>query len=326
MSMRPFEWSDPATLDEALVQLGPKALAKAGGIDVADRLKERLDAPSRVVNLRRVPGLDRLREKEGVVELGAMVTLSRLAEDHLVRARLPALAEAALRAATPNVRNAATLGGNLLQRPRCWYFRQEAFPCRRKGGDTCFAQEGRNEYHAVFENDVCAIVHPSDAATALVAYGARAEIASRRGRREAPLEALYVLPKEDVTREHRLAPDELLVAIHVPAPVPGARSAYVKQGERDSADWPLASAAVVLELAGGTCRRASIVLGAAAPVPWRARAAEAALAGKAVTAESAAGAAKAALEGASPLAENGYKVPLLQAMVRRAILAAASVA
>ena len=326
MAIRAIEWSDPATLEEALVQLGPAALPKAGGVDLADRLKERLDRPSRIVNLRRIPGLDRVREREGVLELGPMVTLARLAEDRGVRARFPALAEAALHAATPNVRNAATLGGNLLQRPRCWYFRQEAFPCRRKGGDTCFAQEGRNQYHAVFENDVCAIVHPSDAAVALVAYGARAELASRRGRREVALEELYVLPKEDVTREHRLAPDELLVAIRVPAPAPGARSAYVKQGERDSADWPLASAAALVELAGGTCRRASIVLGAAAPIPWRARGAEAALAGKAVNAETAAAAAREALRGATPLAENGYKVPLLEAVVRRTLAAAAGLA
>jgi xanthine dehydrogenase YagS FAD-binding subunit len=324
--MASFEWSDPATLDEALVQLGPKALPKAGGVDLMDRLKERLDEPARLVNLRRIPGLDAVREKDGLLELGAMVTLARLAEDRAVREKLPALADAASRAATPNVRNAATLGGNLLQRPRCWYFRQEAFPCRRKGGDTCFAQDGRNQYHAVFENSVCAIVHPSDAATALVAYGARAEIASRRGRRQALLEELFVLPGEDVTREHRLAPDELLVAIHVPAPAAGARSAYLKQGERDSADWPLASAAAVLEVAGGTCRRASVVLGAAAPVPWRAKAAEAALVGKPLGPEAFAAAAKAAVQGASPLAENGYKVPLLEAVVRRTLAAAAGVA
>jgi xanthine dehydrogenase YagS FAD-binding subunit len=324
--VRPFEWSDPTTLDEALVQLGPASLAKAGGVDLADRLKERLDHPSRIVNLRRVPGLDHLRERDGGLELGPMVTLARLAEDRAVRARFPALADAALRAATPNVRSAATLGGNLLQRPRCWYFRQEAFPCRRKGGDTCFAQEGRNQYHAVFENDVCAIVHPSDAAIALVAYGARVQLASRRGRRELPLEEIYVLPREDVTREHRLARDELLVAIHVPAPPVGARSSYVKQGERDSADWPLASAAALLEMAGRTCRRASVVLGAAAPIPWRARGAEAALAGKPVNADTTRAAAREALRGASPLAENGYKVPLLEAVVRRTLLAAAGVA
>lgn len=327
MTVAAFEWTDPGTIEEAVAELArPGALAKAGGVDVADRLKERLDAPARLVNLRRIRGLDTLGEADGELALGPLVTLSRLAEDPLVRRRLPALAEAALRAATPNVRNQATVGGNLLQRPRCWYFRQEAFPCLRKGGDTCYAIQGRNQYHAVLANDPCAIVHPSDAATALVAYGARAELAGGGGRRTVPLEELFVLPSEDVTREHRLAPGELLVALRVPAPGPAVRSAYVKIGERDSADWPLAAAAVVLELDGETCRRASIVLGAAAPVPWRARAAERLLVGRKVDARTAQEAARAALDGARPLSENGYKIPVLEAAVRRAIGAAAGVA
>jgi xanthine dehydrogenase YagS FAD-binding subunit len=322
--MTGFEWSEPTTLEDAVAQLArPGALAKAGGVDVADRLKERLDAPSRLVSLRRLPGLDGVREDGGELALGPLVTLARLARDPLVRARLPALADAARGAATPNVRNQATLGGNVLQRPRCWYFRQEAFPCLRKGGDTCYAMEGRNQYHAVLANDPCAIVHPSDLATALVAYGARAEILGPGGRRTEPLEALFVLPDEDPTREHRLGAGELLAGLRVPAPGPQVRSAYVKIGERDSADWPLAAAAVVLDLDAGTCRRASVVLGAAAPVPWRAREAERVLVGRRVDAASADEAARAALARARPLSENGYKLPILVAAARRAILSAA---
>lgn len=322
--MSSFEWAEPGTVEEALRLLGAKgAVAKAGGVDLVDRLKERLDAPSRLVSLRRVEDLDVLAEAEGALELGPLVTLARLAEDRRVRERWPALSEAALRAATPNVRNQATVGGNLLQRPRCWYFRQEAFPCRRKGGDTCFALEGRNAYHAVLANDLCAVVHPSDAAIALAAYGASVEIQGPRGSRRLALDALFVLPDEDVTREHRVAPDELLVRIRVPEPSAGARSAYVKIVERESADWPLASAAAVLAFSGGVCRTASLVLGAAAPVPWRAREAEAALAGRKIDRAVAAAAARAALAGARPLAENGYKVAVLEAALRRAILAAA---
>jgi xanthine dehydrogenase YagS FAD-binding subunit len=319
-----FEWCDPGSVEEALARLGPAALPKAGGIDLMDRLKERLEAPSRLVNLRRVRGLDAVRESDGLVELGPLVTLARLAADPLVRARLPAVAAAAQQAATPNVRNAATLGGNLLQRPRCWYFRREAFPCLRKGGGSCFAREGRNAYHAVFENDPCAAVHASDTAVALVAHGARAVVAGRGGSREVALEDLFVPTREDVTREHRVAAGELLVAVRVPAPGPGVRSAYLKLAERASADWPLASAAVVLDVADGVCRRASVVLGAAAAVPWRARAAEAALAGKRLDAAVAAAAAQAAVEGATPLRENGYKVQLLEVATRRALLAAAA--
>lgn len=322
--MSPFEWSEPATLAGALAELArPGALAKAGGVDVLDRLAERLDRPSRLVNLRRLPGLDGIAERDGEVVLGPLVTLARLADDPLVRGRLPALADAALRAATPNVRSQATLGGNLLQRPRCWYFRQEAFPCLRKGGDTCFALAGRNAYHAVLDNGICAIVHPSDAATALVAHRAQVEVAGPGGRRTAPLEELFVRPDEDVTREHRLAPGELVVSVRVPAPGPATRAAYVKIGERDSADWPLAAAAAVLELEGGVCRAASLVLGAAAPIPWRAREAERLLVGRRVDAAVADEAARAALARARPLSENGYKLPVLAAALRRALLRAA---
>lgn len=321
--MRSFEWAEPATVEEALAALGTGGAFKAGGVDLLDRMKERLVAPARLVSLRRVAGLDRIEERDGGLAVGPAVTLARLAADRAVRERFPAVAEAAARAATPNVRNQATAGGNLLQRPRCWYFRQEAFPCRRKGGDTCFALQGQNRYHAVLANDLCAIVHPSDLATALVAHGAAVELRSPAGGRRLALEALFVLPDEEITREHRLGPDELLVGIHLPAPAPGARGAYVKLAQRDSADWPLASAAAVLELDGRTCRRASIVLGAAAPVPWRAREAEAALAGQPVDAHRAATAARAALARARPLSDNGYKVKLLEVAVRRAVLAAA---
>jgi xanthine dehydrogenase YagS FAD-binding subunit len=318
-----FEWADPTTVEEALARLGAGALAKAGGVDLADRMKEGLDAPVRLVNLRGVAGLDGLGEREGVLEVGPLVTLARLAEDATVGARWPALAEAALRAATPNVRSQATVGGNLLQRPRCAYFRQLDFPCLRKGGTTCFAREGRNAHHAVLANDPCAIVHPSDLATALVACRATTEIAGPRGRRTLPVEELFVLPDEDVGREHRVGPDELLVGLRVPAPAPGAGSAWIKVVERESADWPLAAAAVVLEMAEGRCRGASIVLGAAAPVPWRAREAEAVLLGREVDGRAASEAARVALAAARPLSENAYKVRILEVAVKRAVLAAA---
>ncbi|HSN92681.1 MAG TPA: FAD binding domain-containing protein [Anaeromyxobacteraceae bacterium] len=321
--MKRLQWADPATVEEALALLGKGAVAKGGGVDLADRLKEGLDAPERIVNLRRVAGLDGLEERDGALDLGPLVTLSRLAEDAAVRARWPALAEAALRAGTPNVRSQATVGGNLLQRPRCAYFRQEGFPCLRKGGTTCFAREGRNAWHAVLANDPCAMVHPSDAATALVAYRATAEIAGPRGRRTLAVEELFVRPEEDVAREHRVGPDELLVALRVPAPPPGTGSAYLKLVERESADWPLGAVAAVIEAAAGRCERASIVLGAAAPVPWRAREAEVVLAGRALDERTASQAARAALAAARPLSENGYKVRILEVAVKRAVLAAA---
>ena len=320
--MNRFGWVIPSSMEEAVGALGPGVTLKAGGVDVMDLLKEGLIAPERLVNLRAVPGLDRIEEKPDGLHLGPLVTLARIADEPLVRQRYRALAEAAGRAATPQIRNMATVGGNLLQRPRCWYFRSEQFDCLKKGGARCYAQAGENAYHAIFANGVCAAVHPSGMATALLALGARLAIQGPAGPREAPLEGFFVAPQVDVKRENALGEREIIADIVIPPPAPGATSAYLKQGEKESFDWPLAEVAVLLEREGGRCKRASIVLGAAAPVPWRAKAAEAALAGKAVDEAAAREAARAAVEGATPLDQNGYKVTLFEAIVRRAILAA----
>lgn len=321
--MSRLEWTNATSVAEAVAQMQAGAVAKAGGIDLADLLKERLIEPKRLVNLRTVRGLDRIEDggDEGL-RVGALVTLARLADDPLVQRRARALADAAGHAATPQIRNAATLGGNLLQRPRCWYFRSEAFSCLRKGGDRCFAIEGENQHHAIFDNGKCAVVHPSATATALVALGARLLVAGPSGAREVALESIFVRPEEDVTREHRLAPAELVTEVRIPKPAAGAASAYTKLGEKESYDWPLAEVACVIERADGKCARARVVLGAAAPVPWRARDAEAALAGKPLGEASARAAAKAALRGATPLSGNAHKLPIFEAIVRRTILAA----
>lgn len=322
--MNRFEWAEALSVGEAVAQLNGRSTVKAGGIDLLDRLKEGLDAPERLVNIRNIKGLERIRDdvKTGL-DLGPLVTLAQLDADPTVRRRYTALAEAAGHAATPQIRNMATVGGNLLQRPRCWYFRSTQFHCRKKGGDRCFAIEGENQYHAIFDNQVCAIVHPSATAVALVALGAKLELTGAKGAREVSLEEFFLRPEEDVRRENKLGADELITAIRLPAPAPGAKSAYIKQGEKESFDWPIAEVAVALESDRGRVTRASIILGAAAPVPLRARAAETALTGQAVNDETARAAAQAAVRGATPLAENGYKVPLIETIVRRTILAAA---
>lgn len=321
-----FEWTNARSIDDAIGQLNDKALLKAGGVDLMDRLKEGLDAPSRLVNIRNIPGLDFVKEDSGWLRIGPMVTLAAIAEHPVIRRRYTVLADAALKAATPQIRNMATVGGNLLQRPRCWYFRSDQFHCLRKGGDTCFAQNGENENHAIFNNDVCAIVHPSAAATALTALGAKVEVKGKGGMREIALDDLFVRPETDITREHVLKADELLTEIRVPAPSDATRSAYTKVGQKESFDWPMAEVAVVLEPRGGVVSKASIVLGAAAPVPWRAMAAEKALAGKQLNEQSAREAAAAAVQGATPLSGNAYKIPMFEAVVRRTILAAGQVA
>jgi xanthine dehydrogenase YagS FAD-binding subunit len=301
----------------------PGMMIKAGGVDLLDRWKEGLISPSRLVNITNIKELDYIRdgEKEGL-RIGPLATLAAIEAHPAIRARYPALAQAAGHAATPQVRNMATLGGNLAQRPRCWYFRSIDFNCRKKGGSVCFALDGENQYHAVFGNKLCAIVHPSTPATALVALGARVKLTSARGDRELVLEQFFAPPEADVTRENVLAPDELITEIAVPPPTANTRMAYHKQVEKESFDWPMADVAVVLEMSGRSCARASIVLGAAAPVPWRARAAEAALAGRAVDERAAEAAGAAAIAGATPLAKNGYKLAVLRAVVRRTVLAA----
>jgi xanthine dehydrogenase YagS FAD-binding subunit len=323
--MNRFEWTNARTVEEAVAQLDGSARIKAGGVDLLDLLKEGLESPARLVNIRNIAGLDQVLDdpKEGL-RIGPLVTLARLSSDPVVRRRYMALADAAGHAATPQIRNMATVGGNLLQRPRCWYFRSEQFHCLKKGGTRCFAIEGENQYHAIFDNKLCAIVHPSGVATALVALGARLELTGPKGKREIALEEFFITPEKNVRRENSLEANELVTEIRVPAPADGMRSAYLKQREKESFDWPVAEVAVALACSGNRCSQASIVLGAAAPVPFRARGAEAALNGQAVNPETARAAAKAATSGATPLSQNAYKVPVFEAVIRRAILAAAT--
>jgi len=336
--MNRFEWSSARGVAEAAdarsttvadAMRAPRADAvvlKAGGIDLLDLMKEGLLAPRRLVNLRAIPGLgDVAEDQDGSLRIGSMVTLARLAGHALVRERYRALAEAAGGSASPQIRNVATLGGNLLQRPRCWYFRSLAHRCARKGGSTCFAFAGENAYHAIFGQNGCAIVHPSSSATALVAFGAAVELVDAQARkRVVALEQFFVPPERDIARENDLKPGEILTAVLLPPFAPSLRSAHLRQGELDSFDWPIADVAAVLDVdASRVCRRASVVLGAAAPVPHRARGAENVLAGQRITDEVARNAARAALAGATPLSQNAYKLPIFEALVRRAVLEAA---
>jgi xanthine dehydrogenase YagS FAD-binding subunit len=322
--MNSFEWADAATVDEAIGYLGKGAALKAGGVDLLDLMKERISQPSRLVNIRNVRALNFVRINGGALELGPLVTLAAISEDPQIRKSFAALADAAGHAATPQIRNMATVGGNILQRPRCWYFRNEDFHCRKKGGEICYAQDGENQYHAIFNNKLCAIVHPSAAACALVAMGAKLQLSGAKDRREVSVEEFLTLPAVDVHRENSIAADELITQITVPALPAGATSAYIKQGEKESFDWPIAECAVVLERDGQNCRRASIVLGAAAPVPHRALEAENSLAGKLINDASAKAAARAALATASPMSQNAYKIAIFEAIIARTILAAAT--
>ena len=322
--MRPFAWVEPKSVNEALeAGVATGAAYKAGGIDLGDLMKEHVQQPGSLVNLRRLTELDFVKEDAGALVLGPLVTLQRLAEDPKVAQAAPALAQAALLAATPQVRAAATLGGNLAQRPRCWYFRNELFPCHKKGGETCFAVIGQHENHAIFDNDQCAAVHASGTATALVALGARVTLQSRRGRRELPLEEFFVPAFRDVRRENVLEPGELIVQVRVPS---GGSSGYVKLMQKQSFDWPLVDAAAWLKLQGGTVQQARVVLGAVAHTPRRATQVEKALVGKKLDAGTAEAAARLAAQGATPLPHNGHKVVLVKVAAQRALLVAGGVA
>jgi len=343
--MQRFEWQSArsvaeaaslarSTVAEAMLAEREKAASspcvvlKAGGIDLLDLMKEGLLRPSRVVDLREIQRLDSITLDDGGLRIGALVTLEELATHPALRPKFAALADAAASSASAQIRHVATLGGNLLQRPRCWYFRSAAHHCARKGGEHCFAFAGENRYHAVFGHDGCAIVHPSTSATALLALDARIELVNSQGvKRTVPFGDFLVGPDVDIRRETDLRAGEVLTAILLPAVPTGARSVFLKQAEKPSFDWSIADVAVVLDRApDGRCQHASVVLGAAAPVPWRAQQAEAALVGQTIDATIARAAGQAAIAGAAPLRHNAYKLPILATLVRRAVLHAAGVA
>jgi xanthine dehydrogenase YagS FAD-binding subunit len=312
---------------EAVRELGRSwadAKILAGGIDLLGELKEGIIAPQRIVNIKGISGLRYIRfsEKEGL-RLGALVTLEEIETHQVIRQRYTALAEAAHSVGTPQIRNVGTIGGNLCQRPRCWYYRDEHTKCLKKGGPMCFAYNGENKYHAILGGGPCYIVHPSDCAPALIAFRASVTVVSPRGQRTVPLEEFFVLPSRRLDHETILEPDEIVTEIQVPAPAPNTRSTYLKFKERDSHDFAIVGAAVVMRLKGKVCEDVRIVLSGVAPIPWRSPEAEAVLKGKAITPELAEQAGKAAVAKAQPLSQNAYKVPLTQAIVKQAILRAA---
>lgn len=300
-----------------------ESVVMAGGTDLLDRLKERLIRPKRLVNLKSIPGLDYIENGDGL-RIGALTTIAEVESNRKVQARYKVLAEAARSVATPQLRNMGTIGGNLCQRPRCWYFRGAGFLCLKKGGARCYAATGRNKYHAILGGGPSYIVHPSDMAPALMALGAQLTLLGPEGERQVALADFFQLPAQNLRRENILRPNEIITEIRVPEPQPGTRSIYIKFREKESFDFALSSVAAVLVMDGEVVRRARIVLGGVAPIPWRSREAEKALEGERLTESVARSAADAALVKAQPMRENGYKVPLTKALLRQAVMALAS--
>jgi len=317
-----FSYQRAVSIKEAAEAAGrADARILAGGTDLLGCLRDGVFQANRLVSLNNIKELKGIRSQpRGGWRIGALTTLTEIAEHPQIRASYPVLTEAAASVATPQLRNQGTLGGNLCQRPRCWYFRGQ-FQCRRKGGDTCFAEAGESQYHGIFGASQCYIVHPSDTAPALVALDAKVNILGRRGTRLVPISSFFVLPKDSLVKENVLEPGEIVTEILLDAPPAGARSTYRKVRERASFDFALAGAAIVLVIAEGKVKTARVVLSGVAPVPWRSTEAEKAIIGKPLDATAVAFAAEAAVKGAMPMADNGYKVPLVRGILEEILTA-----
>ena len=297
---------------------------RAGGIDLLDLLKEGLDAPDELVELRAIGGsageaMRGITTNDGAWSIGALVTLAQLAEFEDLGTAFAAVRDAAGSAATPGIRNAATLAGNLLQRPRCWYYRHVDLECLKKGGSQCFALTGDNRYHAILGGGPSFIVHPSTLAVALLAHDATVAITNAKGERTLPIAELFALPTVDPEREHTLASGDVITALTLPKAGAGQRSAYATAKEKASHDWPLGEAAVRCRLVDGKMLDVRVALGHVAPIPWRSREAEGVLEGATPSAELFVKAAGAALAKAKPLDHNGYKIPLVAGLLRDAL-------
>jgi len=323
-----FAYVNPSSEKEAVGALGTdrtKVLPLAGGQDLLARLKDYIDQPDRIVNIKNALDATVAATPDGGLKIGAAVKITDLAENAQVAKMYPALVEAAGEVGTPQIRNQGTLGGNINQRPRCWYYRNEEFICYKKGGNTCFAPTGENQFHAIFGNGPTHIVHPSSLAVPVVAYGAKFRLVGPNGERIVDAADYFTMPTmQNVRMENVLAPDELLT--HVILPPPGnVKHGHYEVRFKASHDWPIAFATVILAMNGNRVGSARVVMGAVAPVPWRAQAAEQALAGKTIDERTAAQAAEAALIGARPMSQNGYKVQVAKTAVKRAILQAAGI-
>ena len=324
--MKAFANLSPTTLAEAVELLGAArangeiAYPAGGGSDLLGMIKDELvEAPDSIVDLKRIPGLDEIRASENSTEIGGLVTVDALAGSEAIRSRYPVLAEAAAAVGTPQLRNTGTIAGNVCQRPWCWYFRQ-GFDCLKRGGNRCYSVTGENQQHAIFGGGPSFIVHPSDTANALVALDAEFQVAGPNGGRTVPASEFFVLPRDRLESENVLESDEVLVGISLPASQAGRNGAYRKVMDREAWTHAVVSVALTLDMDGEVCRDARIVLGGVAPIPWRVPAAEDVLRGQGITAELAQQAADTALEGAQPLAKNGYKVTMARALVRRSVL------
>ena len=325
MPMPNFAYVLPKSLKGAIQLLTSKdARIHAGGTDLLGCLRDDILEAKKIVSLSQLSDLRGIRPTTaGGLRIGAMTTVGELTVSKIILDRYPALARAASEVASPQLRNQGTLGGNLCQKPRCWYYRGE-FHCLRKGGDRCYALNGENQFHCIFgSGGICYIVHPSDIAPVLMAYEATVRIIGPKGTRSLPLEKLYILPSDDVKKETVLKPDEILSETLLPPSAPGFRSSYRKVRARRSWDFALAGVALALQFREDRVMKARVVLSGAAPIPWRSKGIEEALTGKQLDADTVTQAAEVAVNKAEPLDQNGYKISLFRGMIEEELLALA---
>jgi xanthine dehydrogenase YagS FAD-binding subunit len=325
--MKSFENIDAKSVKQAVTLLQKfqqdkkSAIVVGGGSEILQLMKERVITPDYVVNLKTIPGLNGIKEERGGFRIGALTTLSEIEEHPAVKEKLLILSTATAEAASPQIRNAGTIGGNICQRPFCWYFRSANFNCLRKGGQVCYTVTGDGRYHAILGAGPSYIVHPSDTAPALVALDAQIKIASAAGERVIPLEKFFVSPQVDYKHENILKPGDVVTEIFIPYPKAVSKGSYHKVRERLAWDHAIVSVATVVQSSGGVAKEARVVLGGVAPMPWRVPKAEAFLRGKKIDEGTAQKAGEIALEGAKPLKDNVYKVNLAKSLIQRGLLA-----
>lgn len=327
--MKSFENIDVQSVKQAVGLLQKferekkSAAVVGGGSEYLQLMKVRVATPDYLLNLKTIPGLSYIKQDRSGFRIGALTTLTELEEDKGVQEKLLFLSQAAGEAASPQIRNAGTVAGNICQRPFCWYFRSPDFTCLRKGGETCYSVSGDSRYHAIIAGGPSYIVHPSDLAPALVALEARIKIAGPAVEKTIPLEKFFVLPKVNFTRENILGPADIVTEIQIPHVKSGSKGFYYKARERMAWDHAIVSVSTAVQSSGGSVREARVVLGGVAPIPWRAQRAEVFLRGKKIDEGTAQKAGEIALEGATPMKDNAYKVGLAKSLVQRALLASA---
>ncbi|OUU20521.1 MAG: hypothetical protein CBC13_10610 [Planctomycetia bacterium TMED53] len=314
--MRPFKLIRPTTAKEAMeAQKGNAAPYMAAGTDLLNRIKEHVASPDSVVDLKQMPGMGTIESDGRGIWLGALVKLTDVADHEEIQRRFPAVSTTVRNAATPQIRNMATVGGNMCQKPRCWYLRHEGYPCIKNGGTGCWAKDGENEFHAIYDNQICSATQPSNLAPVLVAHDAIIEIEGKDGVKELTADEFFIGPSEDPLREVKLDQGEFVRRVLLPASTETSLWAYEEAREKQSFDWAQASVTILLDR-GGRKGDHRVIFGAVSPAPLRREDIEKKLDG---SDDEATQASLIVGVGANPLSHNAYKVPMLQGLMRRAV-------